>query len=80
MSQPYLSQCATVADYKAALETWKRERANLAYEIANAMREAYEEEGIEGDFDDAARYLRDDASDEELQAEKERWLSKHENS
>lgn len=49
-------------------------RANMAMEIAEAMREVYEAEGIEGDFADAQRYLRDDVSDVELQAEFDKWV------
>ncbi len=51
----------------------KQERANMAYEISEAMREAYEAEGEEGDFADAARYLRDDVSEAELLSEFARW-------
>lgn len=49
------------------------QRVHKAQRIVEAMREAYEAEGVEGDFDDAERYLRDDASDQELLHEEERW-------
>lgn len=52
----------------------QQERANLARCTADATREAYEREGEEGDFDDAARYLRDDASDAELREEYNKWV------
>lgn len=51
----------------------RTERVDLAAKIINSMREHYEEHGEEGDFDDGERYLRDDASDEELLNEEERW-------
>ena len=41
--------------------------------ILEAMREAYEREGVEGDFDDARRYYREDASNEEIDADFEKW-------
>jgi hypothetical protein len=37
------------------------------------MREDYEQHGEDGDFEDAYRYLRYDASDSELLAEEQRW-------
>lgn len=49
------------------------ERVDKAQRIVEAMREAYEAEGVEGDFCDGERYLRDDADDEELLAEEARW-------
>ena len=49
------------------------QRVALARKIIEAMRASYEEHGEEGDFDDGERYLRDDASDEELLAEEVRW-------
>lgn len=52
----------------------QEQRAGLANAIIEAMREAYEAEGEEGDFEDGARYLRDDASDEELDAEYQKWV------
>jgi hypothetical protein len=51
-------------------------RCEKASEIIEAMRVAYEAEGTEGDFADAARYLRDDVSDEQLQAEYDKWCNK----
>ena len=50
------------------------ERSTKASNIIAAMRRAYEEHGDEGDFEDGYRYLRDDASDEELLAEEVRWF------
>ena len=48
-------------------------RADMIYAILDAMQSAYEEEGIEGDFDDARRYYKNDASMEELLADYEKW-------
>jgi len=50
----------------------------MANSIVENMEIAYEEEGIEGDFDDARRYLRDDASDEELRNEYVKWVPSEE--
>lgn len=44
-------------------------RVGMARAIMDHAREVYEAEGTEGDFEDGERYLRDDASDAELQAE-----------
>ena len=49
------------------------ERVSLASRIINAMQDSYEEHGEEGDFADGERYLRDDASDEELLREEAKW-------
>jgi len=49
------------------------QRRDLASRIVDRMQEAYEAEGVEGDFDDARRHLRDDATDQELLAEEEKW-------
>ena len=49
-------------------------RAVMASDIIHYMRETYEAEGENGDFEDGERYLRDDASEEELQAEHARWV------
>ena len=49
------------------------QRVDKAQRIVEAMRETYEAEGVEGDFDDAERYLRDDTSDQELLAEEVKW-------
>lgn len=51
----------------------REQRQALAHKIIDAMREHYEEHGEEGDFDDGYRYLRDDASDDELRYEEEKW-------
>lgn len=50
------------------------DRASMANSIIEYMQEAYEAEGVDGDFDDGRRYLRDDASDEELRCEYEKWV------
>lgn len=47
----------------------------MACEIVEAMREVYEAEGNEGDFDDGERYLREDVCDDELQAEFDKWVT-----
>lgn len=41
--------------------------------ILEAMEEAYEREGIDGDFDDARRYYRDDASEAEINNDYDKW-------
>ena len=41
--------------------------------ILEAMEEAYEREGVEGDFDDARRYYMSDASEEEINADYTKW-------
>ena len=51
------------------------QRISLALKVSDAMRVAYEEAGEEGDFEDGYRYLRDDSSDEELQAEFDKWCN-----
>jgi len=51
----------------------RQQRSELASRIVNAMEEAYEAEGVEGDFDNARRYLANDTSDQELLAEEEKW-------
>lgn len=51
----------------------REERAGMARAIIEAMQERYEAEGEDGDFADGERYLRDDASDDELRYEKEKW-------
>jgi hypothetical protein len=57
-------------------ELTKAERVAMARETIEAMRAAYEAEGEEGDFADGERYLRDDASDEELRDEFKKWTNK----
>ena len=54
----------------------KQERNWHAITIVDAMQEAYEEEGEEGDFDDARRHYREDASDEEILADLDKWVNK----
>lgn len=44
--------------------------------ILAAMEEAYEREGVEGDFADARRYYLNDASKEEINADYEKWCNK----
>lgn len=51
----------------------RQQRVDLASRIAVAMKEKYDEEGVEGDFADGERYLRDDTTDQELLAEEARW-------
>jgi len=41
--------------------------------ILAAMQDAYDAEGIDGDFDDARRYYREDASDAEIDADLAKW-------
>jgi hypothetical protein len=41
--------------------------------ILEAMEEAYEKEGIEGDFADARRYYQEDAAEAEIDADYEKW-------
>ncbi len=41
--------------------------------ILARMSEAYEEEGIEGDFADARRYYLNDASEEEINYDYAKW-------
>lgn len=41
--------------------------------ILNAMEDAYEEEGIDGDFADARRYYLDDASEAEINDDYDKW-------
>jgi hypothetical protein len=48
-------------------------KADMINAILRAMRAAYEKEGIEGDFADAYRYYRDEASLDELLADYEKW-------
>lgn len=49
------------------------QRCELASKIITAIRKNYEKHGVEGDFADGERYLRDDASDHELLREAEIW-------
>ena len=49
------------------------QRNIMAEDIISAMQTRYEEEGEEGDFDDGYRHLSNDASDNELQWEYDRW-------
>lgn len=53
----------------------KEQRDALATSTISAMADVYEAEGEEGDFDDGRRYLRDDASDEELLEEHAKWTA-----
>lgn len=41
--------------------------------ILVAIKEAYDREGVEGDFDDARRYYREDASEAEIDSDFEKW-------
>ena len=49
------------------------QRYSMAEDIIAAMRKRYQEEGEEGDFDAGFVYLRDDASNAELQQEHSKW-------
>ena len=51
----------------------REQRYTLARTIVDAMQASYEEHGEEGDFADAYRHLANDADDDELLAEAERW-------
>lgn len=50
------------------------QRRNMAAAIIEAMREAYEEEGEEGDFDSGYLHFVRDASEEELLEEHKKWV------
>ena len=50
-------------------------REQKIYAIVDAMQEAYEAEGVDGDFDDARRYFAEDASNEEIDDEYEKWVT-----
>lgn len=50
-------------------------RAEKINAILEAMEAAYEAEGVEGDFDDARRYYRIDATDAEVDADYDRWCT-----
>lgn len=45
----------------------------MAERIIHAMREAYEAEGEEGDFEDGERALKEEYTDAELLYEEEKW-------
>lgn len=49
------------------------QRRDMARGIIDNMREAYERDGEEGDFEDGYRHLANDASDGELQYEYDKW-------
>lgn len=50
------------------------QRQMMAREIIEAMQEKYEAEGEEGDFADGYRHLAEDASDDELEYEYNKWV------
>lgn len=52
----------------------KEQRALMARNITEVMRAHYEQHGETGDWADGERYLRDDASDEELIEEHKKWV------
>jgi hypothetical protein len=54
----------------------KMDKAVLVSDILEKMREAYEAEGVEGDFDDAFRWYMEDAPLEEIIADHEKWCPK----
>jgi hypothetical protein len=41
--------------------------------ILGAMREAYEREGVDGDFDCALTYYLEDATEDEINSDFEKW-------
>jgi hypothetical protein len=45
----------------------------MASDIIENMRDAYEKEGAEGDFEDGERYLRDDAPVSQLLSDLRKW-------
>jgi hypothetical protein len=49
-------------------------RNEMAEEIVEAMRKHYEEQGEEGDFDDALRYYKQDADNLEIIADHHKWV------
>jgi hypothetical protein len=49
------------------------QRRSMSEDIISAMRAHYEKTGEEGDFGDGLRYLANDASDNELQYEHDKW-------
>jgi hypothetical protein len=55
------------------LHNTRMDKQSKIYAILEAMEEAYEREGIDGDFDDARRYYRDDASEDEINSDYAKW-------
>ena len=51
------------------------QRKTMASAICSAMEDKYKEEGEEGDFEDAYRYLLQDAGDDELHYEHDKWCT-----
>ena len=51
----------------------RSQRTKMAEEIVERMRAHYLQHGEDGDFPDALRFLRDEATDEELEYERARW-------
>lgn len=49
------------------------QRRTMAEDIISSMRLHYEQAGEGGDFEDGLRYLTNDASDNELQYEHDKW-------
>lgn len=54
----------------------QQQRSTLARQIIESMQAAYEAEGEEGDFNDGMRYLSQDATDDELLFEHDKWCKK----
>lgn len=52
----------------------RQKRAEMASAIISAMQAHYEEHGESGDFADGERHLRDDASEDELRTEYDKWV------
>ena len=51
------------------------DKASKVNAILEAMEEAYEREGIEGDFADAHRYYMSDASEVEIDLDYAKWCN-----
>ena len=51
----------------------QQERNEIATRVACAMRDAYEADGEDGDFEGAFWYLANDVDDEELLDEEKKW-------
>ncbi len=52
------------------------DKQQLISDILEAMQEAYEAEGVEGDFADAHRYYCEDAGYDEILADHKKWCNK----
>jgi hypothetical protein len=52
------------------------DKASKVSAILARMSEAYEREGVDGDFADAHRYYMSDASETEINEDYDKWCSK----